>query len=283
MRPALTRREAALAMLATAVPLRAGAQTPRKLGPHLQLQSGSTGWLDFTLHREGQIFIPATVNGVPVEVFLDSGVSMLVLDTGLAERLGVTPRREVKATGTVGRTKIGLSNAAMDLSLGGGLRLVRKGAALVDLSDLSTMGARPLQVMLGSELFNEAVVDIDFPRRRIAIHDPGQFSPPPGAVAVPLKRRGKLRSVPVSIAGLPPVDATFDIGSNGTLLISPAFAAEQKLLQGRRTTTTQNSSLTGRSVSVQVCCRASPSGAWSSPRRQSPFRPPGAAGERARR
>ena len=58
---------------------------------------------------------------------------------------------------------------------------------------------------------------------------------PPGAIEVPLVRDGDLRLTPVSIEGRPPALFEFDLGAGGTLAVSPAYARERNLLDGRPT------------------------------------------------
>jgi hypothetical protein len=134
----------------------------------------------------------------------------------------------------------------------GSLILTRDEAAVFDTTDLSNAVARPIELFLGREVFDALLVDIDFPSRKIAFHDPRKFSPPAGAVAVPLLPSGRLRSVPVSLDGRPPVAATFDLGSNSALKISPKWAAEQKLLEGKRTTTAASLGINGRSLDTEL-------------------------------
>jgi hypothetical protein len=246
-----TRRGLAAAALASAVAGRAAADV--RVGRHIRLETvgGTTGWTPFVFHREGQIFLPARVNGVAAEAFLDSGASTLVLGRAFAERAGLKLFGSVTGHGVTGSTKGARARGPVEVRVGP-LVLTRDEAIVFDTTDLSAVGARPVDLFLGREVFDALLVDIDFPSRQIAFHDPRSFSPPPGAVAVPLRPSGRLRSVPVSIDGRAPVPATFDLGNNDTLKISPKWAAEQKLLDGKRTTTGASFGINGRSLNTEL-------------------------------
>jgi hypothetical protein len=89
---------------------------------------------------------------------------------------------------------------------------------------------REFDVMLGRDLFEQLVVDLDFLSKRMAVRDPRRFSSPAGAVQLPLLPDGRLRSVPVAWNDGAPVPATFDLGANSALILAPDLAAQQRLL-----------------------------------------------------
>ncbi|WP_228565731.1 hypothetical protein [Myxococcus sp. CA006] len=76
----------------------------------------------------------------------------------------------------------------------------------------------PLPVILGKEAFNQLVVDVDFPNRRVAFHEASCFKAPPRAVRLPLvESAGGQRAVQISIEGRPPIPVLFDVGNGGAL------------------------------------------------------------------
>lgn len=252
MAPDPTRRliSAGLALAFSGAPAFAG--EPRR-APEARFEKGaaSTGWLDFDFHRESQIFIPAQVNGAPVDVWLDSGVSHLVLDTAFAAPLGLTRRGKFTVTGLTGSSVGSHVGGPVEIRLGS-LVLSPKSAAVFDLSDPSQALARPVNVVLGRDLFDHVIVDIDFASRKIAFHDARRFSRPVGAIAVPLRPSGQVHSVPVIVEGRSPIQATFDLGNDGALDLSPRYASSEKLLEGRRTSTTVKFGVEGQAVATAV-------------------------------
>src|SRR5690606_4510221 len=115
-----------------------------------------------------------------------------------------------------------------------------------DLEAIAGMLGRPLPVILGKDAFADLIVDVDFPNRRIAFHEPSGFAPPAGAREVALvESAGGLRSVEVSIEGRPPAPFDFDIGNGGSALVFPASAAAEGLLDGRRSSTVLSGAVGG--------------------------------------
>jgi len=90
-----------------------------------------------------------------------------------------------------------------------------------------------LTVILGKELFNEMVVEIDYPGRRIAFHDPALWSYRGSGSRVPLTKDRGLRKVPVSVEGLAPIAAGFDIGQGGARALYRSYVGREKLLDAR--------------------------------------------------
>jgi hypothetical protein len=84
-----------------------------------------------------------------------------------------------------------------------------------------------MPVILGRELFMSSVVGLDFDRNELSLTPSKGFAAPSGATEVKLRRDGTLHYVPVSIDGLPPVEAAFDLGNGGALSISKEYHEKQ--------------------------------------------------------
>jgi hypothetical protein len=96
------------------------------------------------------------------------------------------------------------------------------------------MIGHPLPVILGKEAFNQLVVDVDFPNRRVAFHAPEGFRAPARAVNVPLREgAGGMRVLEVSVEGRAPVPVLFDVGNGGTLSLYASYWKKAGLLEGR--------------------------------------------------
>lgn len=214
----------------------------------------STGPIVFDFHNNNRIYIPARVNGVETVVLLDSGAEATVLDQRFAERAGVRTGGRVHAVGTGGRQDAALFEG-LDIEIGA-LVLNDITGAVIDLSGVERLLGRPLPVVLGKEVFNELVVDIDFAARTIAFHDPATFSPPSSAVRLPVLEEDGLRSVALSIEGREPVAVDFDLGNGSPLLVFPAYAQAQGLLQDRPTSKTLSGAVGGQRVSDVATVRS---------------------------
>jgi hypothetical protein len=199
----------------------------------------STGWMDFEFFDGERIFIPSTVNGHPVKLILDSGAGISVLDSTYAKSVNI------KGGGSVGVMGVG-GSSSMQLAPNlhvkmGGLTLSPITAGLIDLSGVSADMGHPMPLVLGKEVLNQLVIDIDFQRHKIAFRDPQDFSAPPGAVRLELGRHSDNHTVPVSVDGAAPVPFDFDLGNGSPLIVYAAYRDQAHLLDGKR----QSLTLTG--------------------------------------
>lgn len=185
----------------------------------------------FEFYLGSRIYMPVTVNGTDTRGMLDSGAETTVLDKAFAESLGIKPSAVVTVVGTGGR-ELGELATGVTLRIGD-MELRDLTVALMDLSPIATAIGRPLPVVLGKEMFNEVVVDLDFAGQTIGFQDPAGFTPNPGAVAVPVTNSNGLHAIPASIEGAEPVLFDFDLGNGSPLLVFPGYWKPRNLLADR--------------------------------------------------
>jgi hypothetical protein len=191
----------------------------------------STGWIDFEFFDDGEIFIPALINGRPVKLLLDSGAGITVLDTGFATALGIRPGGTLPVTGAGGEATMQLaSNLKISLQ---SLSLGHITAGVIDLSAVAAEIGHPMPLILGKEVFNQLIIDIDFQQRKIAFRDPEDYASPADAIRVPLGRHGDHRTVPVSVQGADPVWFDFDLGNDSPLIVYSSYRDSTHLLDGK--------------------------------------------------
>lgn len=198
----------------------------------------TTGWLPFDFYRQSRIVFAGHVNGAATRLLLDSGAEATIVDKAVAERLGF------KMAGTTGLIS-GRSITAVPLVGGvtiriGAMELRNLTVTVVDLKPMSALIGMPLEVVLGREVFEHSVVDIDFPAGRIQFGSPEGYVPPSGARKVALKRfaGGRGRAVDVTLEEGPPVVLEFDLGSAVPVILQHPLWSARRLLEGRRSTTT---------------------------------------------
>lgn len=190
----------------------------------------------FELFRGTRIYVSATIAGAPALALLDSGAGMTTLDAAFAREAGIKPDGKMAVSGAGGRGMAGVAHH-LDVTVGA-LTLRDVTALVIDLHQVSQQIGKPLTLVLGREVFDAAVVEVDFSNRRLSLHDPSAFTPPPIATVVPLRlARGGVRSVPISVEGRAPILVGFDLGDGGTLTLDQSYWAPEHLLEGRRTTT----------------------------------------------
>jgi predicted aspartyl protease len=180
----------------------------------------------------GAVFTVARINGQPVDVTLDSGASLTVLDQALASRLGVPALDSAQVAGMSGAAQAGQYAGAFRLELAEARIEFPPGKAVIlDLSGLRP-GGRAVEALVGRELFEATRLDLDFPHGRLA----SGSTPPPEAVRLALTREAEqLRAAPVSLDGRPEIQATFDLGAGLPFQVSRDWARANGLMDGRRT------------------------------------------------
>lgn len=187
----------------------------------------------FDFFRQSRIYLKGQVNGVPTDIMLDSGAGMSVIDKAYAQRIGLRSEGEMTVQGQVGAQQAGIATGVTIEA--GGVRLNNAALLILDLSEVASRVGRPLPFILGRDVFQSSVVELDFQKRIIAFRNPASFSPPKGAVRLSLeKSHGGTRVIPASVNGLPQVNATLDLGNGGSLIVSQPYWTSQKLLENVR-------------------------------------------------
>lgn len=199
----------------------------------VQFDAGSrdSGWLDFDFHKRRQIFIPGAVNGRDVPLMLDTGAEVTLIDKSLAAELGIVGEGEIPTIGTSGSDAVALARG-VDIRLGE-VTLKNLTVGIYDFAPLAAALGRPLPVLLGKEVMNEAIIDLDFAASRIRIVDRAAYRPAPTARELALVTLTGLRAVPIRIENGPEVLGMFDLGSATALTLLPGYVAEHGLLDGR--------------------------------------------------
>lgn len=204
-----------------------------EVASRLSFRNGAreSGTIAFELFAGSRLFLPGNVGGRDAVLLLDSGAEVTVIDAAFAESAGIksTGRMDVRGTG-------GTENLAMasEVEVTLGAMTLRTGTVLVmDLGGIAKMMDHPVQAVLGKEVLNQTVTDIDFAARTIDFRDPAMFTAPAGMTRVPLTVADGIRSVPVSVEGHEPVNADFDLGNGGALIVYPASVEKWGLLKDR--------------------------------------------------
>lgn len=166
----------------------------------------------------GRPFVAITVNGHPVTALLDSAAEMSIIDDDAAVRLGLT------VTGSA--TAHGSGAAAMEArfadhvaveAVGVGLELR---AGILDLGEVSgRLLGRPVEMLLGRDLFDNARLRIDYQAGTIEL-----FEGEPRGVRLPLGEHRGIPTVPAAVEGHAPVQTVLDTGNGGAILIGRAYA-----------------------------------------------------------
>jgi hypothetical protein len=215
----------------------------------------STGPVAIEFYRENQIYLPALVAGRPTSILLDSGAERLILDTAFARAAGVPFRGSITGHAVQGSTK-GHRIARPVAVETDAFRLDVKRPFAFDLSGIAAAAGRPVEAVIGRDVFDAFLVDLDISGRKATFLESGSPRPPGQFESLPLPRSGDLRAMFVRVGGAPPVEATFDLGNTGTLIVSPQWAAANRLLENRRTTTSGSVGIDGARIDTEFVAPA---------------------------
>ena len=191
--------------------------------PLASFDSGQASWLPTTLWRGRHLFVDGTFQGRSVSILVDSGAAMTVISRDLANSVGL-----------LGEGAIGTPEQPASLVRGvkialGGTRLPEVNGSVVDTRQLSDTIGRELGVILGGSLFHAAIVDIDYPRSRMALRDPDSFSYQGEGVELPLRYDPAGHwLIEASIDGLPPTFLRADTGSDVPLCLFQDFTDQHE-------------------------------------------------------
>lgn len=177
--------------------------------------------IPFELYRGNRIVIPARVNGHETPVMLDTGASATTLDRAFARSIGLPEGRKVTAHGAGGDIEAEIV-PGVTLQVGG-MSFKDMTVGVMDLAPISRAIGRPLNVVLGREFFNSAVVSIDWTASQLRVTSHEAFTPAAGAAALPLTRKGPFNTIAVSIAAAPPIEALLDLGAGGALTLPRTY------------------------------------------------------------
>ena len=217
--------------------------------PHVSFDGSSSfsGWRPFSLDGASHLIADAVINDLATIAIIDSGAGRTIIDREFAKRLQLKSGAAFRAAGVT-------SNAYGELASGvsvrlGHLVLSELTVAILDLSALSKVDGKSVNVIIGRELFDQAVVDLDFHRQLIGLFD---FKASPKArnstyLALAPDNLGR-RYVSISICDATDVPACYDLGNDVPLVVSPEFADSHNLLNGLRVSSVASAGVSGISL-----------------------------------
>lgn len=169
-------------------------------------------------------FVAATVNGRPVTALLDSAAEMTIIDDDAAARLGLTVSGSATAHGS--------GAAAMEARFAEHVAVEAVGVSLelragvLDLGEVSArLLGRPVEMLLGRDLFDNARLRIDYAARTIT-----RLEGEPSGVRLPLGEHRGIPTLPAAVEGQAPVQAVLDTGNGSEVMVGRAYAERIGLL-----------------------------------------------------
>ncbi len=211
----------AIGAVAVLHPCFAAAQISQIPTPQVAAVPGASPDIPFQLFRGSRIVLSGRVNGVDTPMLLDSGAGVTTLDDDFARKIGLKRGTKVDAQGAGGSEQGELVHNVTIQA--GNLKLSGATVLVLDLEKIEKGIGRPIPAVLGREVFMNSVVGVDFDKQILTLSPSKNFVAPVGATEVKLTRDSFTHFLPVSIDGLPPVDAAFDLGNGGALSVSAEY------------------------------------------------------------
>ena len=205
------------------------AQTPPSPPPSFQFASpGGALRIPVEIVADGLVFVQAKVNGHSGWFILDNASQGFTIDREYAGRLGLRSSGRATAQGG-GANAIDagiVRDARIDLP---GLSLTQRNLVVIALKPIEPAVGHTLDGIIGSRLFDDFVVAVDYEHSWFSVYRPGQYRLSGKETAIPVRIDSHgfpfLRAG-IALAGGPPVSGNFlvDGGSNSFADIYKPFA-----------------------------------------------------------
>jgi len=176
-------------------------------------ETNDQGWMTFD-GSSGFVSFAAIVNGQTASVILDSGASIGAVSEGFGQRAGIEPdpRLPIQLAGIFDEHRV-FGSREFELELN---------QQTVALQGLAVVPGGGFDIVLGRWIFEQAVVQIDYPNQRIRFLDPSAVDFESN-VKVRKSRSGALL-IEMQIQGKR-AWLTLDTGSNSVVLLKRGFVS----------------------------------------------------------
>lgn len=160
------------------------------------------------------IVLSAKINGKgPYRFFLDSGSNTTIIDTALAEALGLdmNQSRTQRSTAAGSRVTIAPIRGGVNLSIAPGLDLHIDSALAAPFADTAyTMVGERYDGILGASFFEKFVVEIDYIKRVATLHEPSTYCYSGDGAVLDIHYRADAHRLPFITVSLTNSDHTLD-------------------------------------------------------------------------
>lgn len=147
------------------------------------------------------IYVRVSINGSsPVWMNLDTGASHSAINPELARALGLQETSSGEASG-IGRGQSTHFERVEGTTIQLGNQIVRNQSMLIlSMSFLASQLGHATDGTLGSNIFSNYVVRVDYTRKRIVLEDPTSWKPDHAGEAIPIELRANMPFVEAGIA-----------------------------------------------------------------------------------
>lgn len=173
------------------------------------------------------VYVPALVNGKGPHLFaLDTGSTNSVIASELAHELGLRTGETFQSSGAGSNSNAAAKLEQLDFVLPQGLARSTKQGASISMSGLWPLIGKPFYGDLGYDIVQPFVVEIDYGRQMLALHDPATYVYHGAGTTLPMTMFGNYDpqiAGAISVPGRPPIPVRFtiDTGAGGTIISTP--------------------------------------------------------------
>jgi len=202
--------------------------------PSFQFPSGSAAAnIPFDSVANGLVLVSAQVNHHAGWFILDNAAQGFTLDRTFVRQIELQSGGSALARTDTAKTIE--TTIARDVEIGlPGLDLTHRNFVVLDLKGIEPVVGHEVDGIIGSRLFDDFVVAIDYEHRRLSIYSPQQFRPPKTAKEIPVRVDShgfQFIEATIALPGVKPFTASFliDGGANSFADIYKPFADAHQL------------------------------------------------------
>jgi PDZ domain/Aspartyl protease len=196
-------------LLAVLVAASVGGQTPPSPPPSYRFTSAADAvGIPAEVIADGLVLMQAKVNGRPGWFILDNASQGFTVDREFARQILL--KKSGAATARGGGSDTIQADVIRDVEIGlSGLDLTHRVLIAIDLKGVEPSIGHTVDGIIGSRLFDDFVVAVDYAHRTISIFAPGRYKPPADATPLPVR---------VDEHGFPFIDATITLPGVGPVV-----------------------------------------------------------------
>ena len=177
------------------------------------------------------VILQGSINGSkPLALILDTGASTTVISDTRAKELGLKLEGKTDATTQGGSIEASfVKGVSLNLS---GVEFPKMTLAAIRLSGLEAGLGQKVDGILGYEIFNRFVVEIDYASKVVTFYEPQGYKYSGRGMVIPISIEDNTPFVVGKITGPKLIKGNFllDTGAPGVLNLAGPFAAQHKLL-----------------------------------------------------
>ncbi len=176
--------------------------------------------------RNNHIYVEVRLAGRPVTLLCDTG-GLNIVTPMLAQELGLPVAGELEGSGA-GEKKVDVGITKISRVEIGDAFLENQTFYVFALDSMSEVEGVPTVGVIGYEVFRRFVVELDYERSRLTLHDPARFTYQGSGRAVPFVFNGHIPQIDGAIDGIPG-KLDLDTGSRSSLDLMAPFVAKHGL------------------------------------------------------